>query len=85
MTLTLDCPKCGRRNVLSEDDAVFFYPRFQCLSCGTRLNIPLTPEDYLKKLRDPDRDRRIQSDGLSSRPQAPVKPIPRASAPGDAG
>ena len=85
MTLTLDCPKCGRRNVLSEDDAVFFYPRFLCLSCGTRLDIPLSTEEYLKKLRNPDRDRRIQVDGMSSRPQAPVKPVPRASAPGDAG
>jgi hypothetical protein len=85
VTLTLDCPKCGRRNVLSEDDAVFFYPRFQCLSCGTRLEIPLTPVEYLKKLRDPDRDRRIQVDGLSSRPQAPVKALPAAPPPGDAG
>ncbi len=84
MTLTLDCPKCGRRNLLSEDDAVFFYPRFLCLSCGARLEIPLTPEQYLKKLRDPDLDRRIQVDGAASRP-SPVKPVPRAASPGDAG
>lgn len=85
MTLTLDCPKCGRRNVLSEDDAVFFYPRFQCLSCGTRLAIPLSAEDYLKKQREPDRDRRVQVDGSTSRPQAPVKAVPPAPSPGDAG
>jgi len=84
VTLTLDCPKCGRRNVLSEDDAVFFYPRFQCLSCGTRLPIPMSAEEFLKKQRDPDRDRRISVDGASSRP-APVKPVPREAAPGDAG
>jgi hypothetical protein len=85
MTLTLDCPKCGRRNVLSDDDAVFFYPRFMCLSCGTRLSIPLTPEEYLKRMRDPDRDRRVQVDGSSARAHAPVKAVPPAPSPGDAG
>ena len=83
-TMTLDCPKCGRRNVLSEEDSVFFFPRFQCLSCGTRLPIPMSPEEYLRKLRNPDLDRRVQSDGSTSRPAA-VKPIPRQAAPGDAG
>jgi hypothetical protein len=82
--MTLDCPKCGRRNVLSEEDSVFFYPRFLCLSCGTRLPIPMSPEDYLKKVRNPDLDRRIQADGSASRPAA-LKPIPRQAAPGDAG
>jgi len=85
MTLTLDCPKCGRRNVLSEDDSIFFYPRFMCLSCGGKLQIPLSTEEYLKKLRNPDRDRRIQVDGSTSRPQAPIKAVPRTAAPGDAG
>ncbi|HEY3227466.1 MAG TPA: hypothetical protein VGK61_10790 [Planctomycetota bacterium] len=85
MTYTLNCPKCGRRNVLSEDDAVLFYPRFFCLSCGTRLMVPLSTEEYLKKLRDPDRDRRIRLDGKAAPPPAPVKPAPQAATPGDAG
>jgi hypothetical protein len=85
VTLTLACPKCGRRNILSEDDAVFFYPRFFCLSCGTRLAIPLSTEEYLKKLRNPDRDRRIQVDGEAAPAQGPVKPAPQAATPGDAG
>lgn len=85
MTLTLDCPKCGRRNVLSEDDAVFFYPRFMCLSCATRLTIPMTAEEYLNKSRQSDRDRRIQVDGSSSRPKASLKAVPPTPAPGDAG
>ena len=84
MTLTLDCPKCGRQNVLSEDDAVFFYPRFQCLSCGTRLPVPLTAEEYLKKSRNPDRDRRVQADG-AGRPSAPIKAVPPSAKTGDAG
>jgi len=85
MSMTLDCPKCSRRNILSEDDAVFFYPRFFCLSCGTRLAIPLSTEEYLKKLRDPDRDRRVEVDGKSASPKGPVKPAPQAANSGDAG
>ena len=85
MTLSLDCPKCGRRNLLSEDDAVNFYPRFMCLSCGGRLAIPLSAADYLKKVHVADRDRRVQVDGSAPRPSAPVKPIPKSAAPGDAG
>ena len=85
MTLTLDCPKCGRRNILSEDDAVFFYPKFQCLSCGSKLDIPLSSQDYLKKLRDPDRDRRVDASGSGPRPQGPIKAIPPKATPGDAG
>jgi hypothetical protein len=80
--MTLDCPKCGRRNVLSDDDAVFFYPRFQCLSCGARLSIPLTADEYLKRLRDPDRDRRVHADGKTS---GPIKAVPKAGSSGDAG
>ena len=81
MTLKLDCPKCGRRNVLSEDDAVFFYPRFNCLSCGTKLAIPLSHDEYWKKSRNPDRDRRVESDGSSG----PIKAVPPSSKGGDAG
>jgi hypothetical protein len=84
MTMTLDCSKCGRRNVLSEDDAVFFYPRFQCLSCGTRLPIPLSADEYYKKRHESDLDRRVQVDGSLPRPN-PIKPIPKSSSPGDAG
>lgn len=68
---------------MTEDDAVFFFPRFQCLSCGNRLAIPLSTEDYLKLVRNPDRDRRVRVDGTGPRPQAPVKPAPRAA--GDSG
>ena len=85
MAFTLNCPKCGRRNILSDDDAVFFYPRFFCLSCGTRLAIPLTAEEYLRRLRDPDRDRRVPVDGKAASPRGPVKPAPQAAKSGDAG
>ena len=84
MTLTLDCPKCGRRNVLSEDDSVFFYPRFNCLSCGTKLAIPLSADEYLKKKRNPDLDRRVQGDG-ESRTSGPIKAVPPDTKGGDAG
>ena len=83
VTLTLDCPKCGRRNVLTEDDAAFFFPRFLCLSCGNRLAIPLSTDEFLELVRNPDRDRRLQVDGTGPRPTAPVKPAPRG--PGDSG
>ena len=82
MTLTLDCTKCGRRNVLSDDDAVLFYPRFHCLSCGTRLAIPLSPAEYFKRQGDPDRDRRVEGSGSRT---GPLKAVPPSSSTGDAG
>ena len=83
MTRVLTCPKCSRRNVLSEDDAVLFYPRFFCLSCGEKIAVPLKPEEYLTMVRDVDRDRTATVDGRS--PQAPMKAIARTDAPGDSG
>lgn len=83
MTHVLICPKCSRRNVLSEDDAVLFYPRFFCLSCGEKIAVPLQPEEYLKLVREPDRDRAVKVDGKA--PQAPVRALARDDAPGDTG
>ena len=83
MTHVLTCPKCSRRNVLSEDDAVLFYPRFFCLSCGEKIAIPLPPEEYLKLVREVDRDRSVKVDGKA--PQAPVPTLARNDTPGDTG
>jgi len=44
--MDLLCPKCGRSHPLSEEDAVAFYPRFRCLSCGEPLPVPLTEKEY---------------------------------------
>jgi hypothetical protein len=58
--MMLTCAKCGRKHPLTEDDVVFFYPRFFCLSCGDRLSFPLD-ESQLQQLRSKaDRDRRLQ-------------------------
>lgn len=61
--ITLTCPKCAKPHPLSDDDAYNFYPRFFCLACGTKMEIPLKPEDLLRESRNPDRDRRAFSNG----------------------
>jgi len=83
VTRILNCPKCSRRNVLSEDDVALFYPSFFCLSCGGKIAIPLQPGEYLKLVRDADRDRSVKVDGPA--PQAPVRVVAKSDAPGDSG
>ena len=57
--MILTCDKCGRKHPLSEDDVAFFYPRFMCLSCGTRLEISVEPKTLAELGRMNDRDRRV--------------------------
>ena len=57
--IQLTCPKCSRQHPITDDEAVFFYPRFFCLSCGQKMEIPLKPDEYMRQTRVPDRDRRI--------------------------
>ena len=55
--MMLTCAKCQRKQPLSDEDIAFFYPRFFCLACGTKLPFEL-PEAKLAELRrsnDPDR------------------------------
>ena len=55
----LTCPKCSRKHPITDDDAVFFYPRFFCLACGEKIQIPIKPEEYVKLSKLPDRDRSV--------------------------
>ena len=57
--IELTCPGCARRLPLSDDEAVLFYPRYLCPACGAAVPVPLKPEDYVRELRNVDRDRRI--------------------------
>ena len=61
MSMKLTCSKCQKPWVLSEDDVVTFYPQVWCLACGTKIPLPIDREQYLKRLRTNDRDRRIDS------------------------
>jgi hypothetical protein len=58
--MKLECPKCRKPWLLSEDDAAFFYPRVFCLACGAKIDIPMEPVEHLKLLKKRDRDRRVQ-------------------------
>ena len=62
--MILTCSKCGARHPLSDDDVVFFHPRFFCLSCGDRIPMKID-RARLEKLRGSnDRDRKLtNSDG----------------------
>ncbi|MBI4565634.1 MAG: hypothetical protein HY716_13145 [Planctomycetes bacterium] len=59
--IRLDCPKCSRSNPLTEEELFLFYPRFYCLTCGEKLRIPLSPEEYLRLAHATDLDRRVES------------------------
>ena len=57
--MILTCGTCGRKHPLTEDDAVYFHPRFFCLSCGGKMPIHMD-ETTLGQLRaETDRDRRL--------------------------
>jgi len=57
--MMLTCAKCGRKHPLSDDDVVNFYPRFFCLSCGTKLPFEMK-ESELQALRGSnDRNRKV--------------------------
>jgi hypothetical protein len=55
--MILTCEKCGRKQPLTEEEIVFFHPRFFCLSCGTNLpfNVPAKKLAELRRSNDPDR------------------------------
>ena len=59
--MILTCSKCGTRHPLSDDDFVFFHPRFFCLSCGERISMKID-EVLFEKLRGSnDRDRKLMN------------------------
>ena len=61
--MNLTCGKCGHQHPLSDDDVVFFHPRFFCLSCGDRIPMKID-ESSLEKLRvSNNRDRKIENSG----------------------
>ncbi len=54
------CPKCRKTFPLTEEDAASFYPHVFCLACGTKIPLPLTPDQHLALVRKNDRDRRLE-------------------------
>lgn len=57
--MKLVCPTCKKTFPLTEDDAAFFWPQVFCLSCATKIPVPLTREQHLALAAKNDRDRRL--------------------------
>lgn len=57
--MILTCESCGRKHPLSDDDVVFFHPRFFCLTCGTKIALSVEEKKLLELQRHNDRDRRL--------------------------
>ena len=57
--MILACGTCGRKHPLSEEDAVFFHPRFFCLSCGGKIPITMDETTLDQLHAKTDRDRRL--------------------------
>ena len=57
--MMLTCDKCGRKHPLTDDDVVFFYPRFFCLSCGSKLPFVIDEKQLAALRNSNDRGRRV--------------------------
>ena len=57
--MILTCGTCGRKHPLTEDDAVYFHPRFFCLSCGGMMPISMDETTLVQLRAKTDRDRRL--------------------------
>jgi hypothetical protein len=55
--MTLTCSSCGRHHPLTDDEVVFFYPRFFCLSCGQKVPFVIDEARLASLRQSNDRDR----------------------------
>lgn len=62
--MILTCTRCGRKHPLSEEDVVFFHPRFFCLSCGEKVPFPIDDEKLSALRRQNDRERKLAEGDL---------------------
>lgn len=82
--MMLTCAKCGRNHPLSDDDVVFFYPRFFCLSCGQKLPFQVDEAKLAELRARNDRDTRL-TDVAGLPPQDTVRRVHKGTPGGEGG
>lgn len=66
--MTLNCTNCGRQHPMTEEDVAYFHPRFFCLSCGKKLEFPITDAKLFELRHSNDPGRRMNEADLKSLP-----------------
>ena len=73
--MMITCTKCARQHPLTEEDVKSFFPRFFCLSCGTKLPFDLPEAEVLKLVRSNDPARRFSGDLSALPPQGQLRKV----------
>ena len=66
--MMLTCTSCGRQHPMTDEDVAYFHPRFFCLSCGRKLEFPITDAKLLELRHSNDPGRRMTEAELKSLP-----------------
>ncbi len=73
--MMLTCQNCHREHPLTDDDVVYFYPRFFCLSCGKKLPFTISEAQLMELRRTVDRNRKITEDLSKLPPQDQLRKV----------
>lgn len=71
--MMLTCTNCGRQHPMTDEDVASFHPRFFCLSCGKKLEFPLTDAKLLELRHSNDPARKLSEAELKT--LAPVNEL----------
>jgi hypothetical protein len=77
--MTITCAKCGRPQPLTDDDVAAFYPRFFCLTCGSKLEFTVAEAKVLELRRANDRTRTLAKEELNKVPQGELRKVVKTS------
>jgi hypothetical protein len=83
--MTITCSKCGRPQPLTDDDVAAFYPRFFCLTCGSKLEFTVQEAKVLALRQANDRSRTLAKDELAKVPQGGLRKVVKAADAGSGG
>ncbi len=68
--MIITCQSCNRKHPFTDDDIAYFHPRFFCLSCGKKLEFPLSDAKIQELKHSNDPSRKLKSEDLGSLPPA---------------
>ena len=71
----ITCENCGRKHPMTEEDIVYFYPRFFCLSCGKKLSFAVTEAKLAELKHSNDPSRKLTDDLASLPPQSEFRKV----------
>ena len=66
--MMLTCTHCGRQHPLTDEDIAYFHPRFFCLSCGRKVEFPVSDAKVLELRHSNDPGRKLSEAELQALP-----------------